>query len=180
LRKREFLRRHGPHRPALLRGFLLERARLVVTPVGLEEVVQQLVGRSPWAGGAGLEFGRRVVQRLHTALRQDGQACRLETTVSDPPAAGGHRAHGQLTCQPPWPIAESRKSLTDQLRAAGPIHDVADLATVTVRLPGASAGDVVQLLQDVWKKTDLVRVLLLHPPSAVRQMTASWAETPTR
>src|SRR5262249_22596442 len=34
VQKREFLRRHAEECPALARGFLLERARLVVAPVG--------------------------------------------------------------------------------------------------------------------------------------------------
>src|SRR5262249_56178045 len=40
LQKREFLRRHAP-----TRGFLPERARLLVSPVGLDAAVQTLLGR---------------------------------------------------------------------------------------------------------------------------------------
>src|SRR5207344_825569 len=36
VQKREFLRRLGGASPSLAQGFLLERARLVVVPVGLE------------------------------------------------------------------------------------------------------------------------------------------------
>src|SRR5262249_21957572 len=42
--KREFLRRHDRGQPGPNRAFLLERARLVVAPVGLESVSRSLHG----------------------------------------------------------------------------------------------------------------------------------------
>jgi hypothetical protein len=171
LRKREFLRRHGSHRPALLRGFLLERSRLVVTPFGLGEAVQQLVGRSPWNGGAGLDFGRQVVQRLHHVLRQDGEACRLETTL-------GYRPEAPLVTEPVWPVAESRKPVADQLRTAGPLHAVADLGTVTVQAPEATAEELAGLFQRIWRQTDVVRLRLNRSAPAPQQLLAPWEEKP--
>src|SRR5260370_14053613 len=54
VQKREFLRRIGKDRPALLRGFLLGRARLVAAPVGLESVVRAMTGE-----GVSQEVGLR-------------------------------------------------------------------------------------------------------------------------
>src|SRR5262249_50006924 len=42
--KREFLRRHSARRDLLNRGFLLDRARLVIIPVGLDAVVRESIG----------------------------------------------------------------------------------------------------------------------------------------
>jgi hypothetical protein len=171
LRKREFLRRHGPHRPALLRGFLLERSRLVVTPVGLGAAVEQFMGRSPWSGGAGLEFARQVVQQLHQALRQDGEACRLETTL-------GHGLDAPLVPEPVWPVAESRKPVADQLRTAVSLHGVGDLGTVIMQAPDATAEELAGLLQRVWRQTDVVRLRLSTTAMAPRQLLAPWEEKP--
>src|SRR5262249_18735024 len=54
--KRDFLRRHSQARPNLIRGFLLERARLVIVPMELESLVQSVIGRSIGSGGTALEF----------------------------------------------------------------------------------------------------------------------------
>src|SRR5262249_55659097 len=45
VQKRDFLRRHRREHPTVSRTFLLDRARLVVVPIGLETVVQRLLGR---------------------------------------------------------------------------------------------------------------------------------------
>ena len=45
VQKRDFLRRHCEDRPALTSGFLLDRARLVVVPIGLESCVRAFTGQ---------------------------------------------------------------------------------------------------------------------------------------
>src|SRR5262249_34497514 len=91
VQKREFLRRQErtraerpPDVPAVTSGFLLDRARLVVAPVGLDRVVETFTGRGLTAGGTSLDFGRQVVQRLRDVLRQDGRASHLETCLDGP------------------------------------------------------------------------------------------------
>lgn len=80
LQKRDFLRRHAHDRPGLTRGFLLDRARLVASPVGLEALTQTLLDRG-LSGGGGLDLARRVAVRLRDVLRAEGRAARLETCL---------------------------------------------------------------------------------------------------
>src|SRR5262249_26460170 len=82
VQKRDFLRRNTEGRAELTRGFLLERARLVVVPIGLESVVRTLVGEG--LGGRGLDLGRRIVERLAEVLERDGTACRLPARLDSP------------------------------------------------------------------------------------------------
>ena len=74
--ERDFLRRHGEDRPALTSGFLLDRARLVVAPVGLESCVRTFTGQGLCAGSVSLEFGKQMVQRMLDVLRADGSVAR--------------------------------------------------------------------------------------------------------
>src|SRR5262249_22202635 len=64
--KRAYLRRvtSEPVAPELSQGFLLDRARLLVTPIGLEAVVRTLTGRGLCSGGTALDLGKQIVQRL--------------------------------------------------------------------------------------------------------------------
>lgn len=149
--KREFLRRHAALRPALTRGFLLERARLVIVPVGLGEAVRALTGRDAWGSAPGLDYARQVGLRLQEVLRQDGQTMRLETVVS-------WRADDALAPEPVWPIAELRKPLADQLRAAAPLHALGELGDIVVQPPGVSVEEFAELLHAVWRQTEVVRL----------------------
>jgi hypothetical protein len=185
--KRDFLRRHGG-RPALTRGFLLDRARLVVAPVGLEAAAVTLVGRGLCPGGAGADFARRVVERLGEVLRQDGPARRLETCLDsaaafsfDPPAAGARAAHG---LQEPTQVAgltawDATAKLKHQVRAAGLLHTPAEMGTAAVLVPAEqppSPEDVVELLHYAWQQTGVVRLRLVRLAPPQRQRTAPWEE----
>src|SRR5262249_52623757 len=125
--KRDFLRRHRRDHPAVTRGFLLDRARLVVVPVGLEAAVQRLLGRGLGAGKPALDFARRLLQHLAAELHRDGRRVHLETCVDDPadfrPAAaarGGDPARvAGLTA---WDAAAPARQ---QVRLAGALHAAA-------------------------------------------------------
>src|SRR5262249_15022310 len=106
VQKRDFLRRHRAGRPALTRGFLLDRARLIVTPVGLSAVAARRSG-----GGSAADFARQIVQRLDTALRQDGLACRLETALGYRLPNEVPRTLTPLEPEPLGPVAAGRSSL---------------------------------------------------------------------
>jgi hypothetical protein len=60
--KQDFLRRHG--RPEVRAGFLLDRARLVLVPTGLD-VVARATERGP------VEFVREVLRTIRTAAETD-------------------------------------------------------------------------------------------------------------
>ena len=60
VQKRDFLRRHSRACPGLARGFLLDRARLLVAPLGLDAAVQTVLGRALCSGGEALELGGAI------------------------------------------------------------------------------------------------------------------------
>jgi hypothetical protein len=155
VQKRAFLRGQertradeAPEVPALSAGFLLERARLVVEPVGLEEVARTFTGSGLVAGGAGLEFGRQVVVRLRDVLRHDGRQTLMETCVDGP---------GSLTLSRDGEPATVR----DQLRAAGKLHAAAGGGTLTLPLPDENRSDpvaVAECLRLAWQRSEVVRL----------------------
>ncbi len=170
VRKRAFLRRQGRERagavPAAGDGFLLERARLVVVPVGLESAVLGLTGHGLCAGGAALELAKRVVQRLRDELRRDGGAAHLDAGLDGP-------FEGRLAPDPhadaaagltPWDTAAAPKA---QWRAAGALHGIAEAGTLTLFVPeAATAEEVVGWLETMWRRTELVRVRLVRLKAA--------------
>ena len=184
--KRDFLRRHGAARPALTRGFLLERARLVVVPVGLDAVVQAISGRGLCAGGTSLEFGRQVIGRLRDVLSQDGRAYLLEAGLDsalpqgfladDAENAGGPIAPERAVGLTP---SDEMASVKGQLRTAGLLHAAAEAGTAMVRLPGersCTPEDLVGWLRYAWQQTEIVRVRFLRGTPAPRQLRAVWSE----
>src|SRR5439155_3139579 len=56
--KRDFLRRHSTGRPNGHRGFVLDRARLVAVPVGLEHATQTLLGHGLASAGSARVFAQ--------------------------------------------------------------------------------------------------------------------------
>ncbi len=184
--KRDFLRRHSRGRPAVTRGFLLDRARLVVVPVGLGALIRDLLGQELCAGGPGLDFARQVLQRLREALRQDGQGRRLETCLDS--ATGfsldeAQDAAPSVPCAPPPRIAgltawEPAAPPKHQLRAAGTLHAAAEMGTAAVLLPeeeSLPAEQVLALLRQAWHHTEIVRLRFLRAAPVRKQLTAPWA-----
>jgi hypothetical protein len=173
VQKRDFLRRHGTGRPALTRGFRLDRARLVVTPVGLGTVVAR------W-GGQAAEFGRAVVQRLHTALVEDGRACRMVTAVGCVPPGGDSV---ELEPEALGPVAAGRAALAavkQQLRGLNALHAGVELGSVVVSLSAENppaAEEVAGLLRHAWQQTEATRLAFRRTPAAPRQLTAPWEDT---
>jgi hypothetical protein len=157
VQKRDFLRRHSQDRPALTRGFLLDRARLAVAPVGLPEVARALGTASP-------DIVPQTVQRLRDVLRQDGGACRLETcldNVREDLASG-------LTA---W---DGTVPVKDQLRTAGVLQGEAEAGTAAVLVPEGrlpAPEQVADWLRWAWQRTEVVRVRLVRVAEPHRQLT---------
>jgi hypothetical protein len=175
VQKRDFLRRHSQERPAVTRGFLLDRARLVVAPVGLDDAVAALTGRSPSDGGAALEFARQAVQRLRDVLRQDGQACRLETCLDGSRLWAAGSRSGEGNDPVPAPPGDGKA----QLRTAGALHGAAEFGTAVVRLDPVrppAAEQAADWLRWAWQHTDITRVCLVRPAATARQLTVPWPE----
>jgi hypothetical protein len=177
--KREFLRGHAHGRPLLAGGFLLDRARLTVVPVGLETAAQMLLGRGLCSGGSAPEFARQVVQRLSDVLREDGRTCLMDTCVDSAP-----ELQGQPAASPPrsvpgltaWDVTATAKS---QLRAASVLHSVADTGTASILLPDdALPGpeELADLLSYAWKQTEVVRVRFLRLAGPANPLPAPWEQ----
>jgi hypothetical protein len=165
VQKRDFLRRH---RPALGRGFLLERARLVVTPEGLGEVVCVLAGGDLPSRGPALEFARRVLQRLRDVLRQDGLACRIATCLDAAP--GVAPVEGE---------AEPPATVKQLLRTAGSLHAVAEGGTAQIILAAErppSAEQIADWLRWAWHQTDVNRLRFLRAAPKQQQLIVPWPE----
>jgi hypothetical protein len=161
--KRDYLRCHAADRPALGRGFLLERARLVVVPVGLEAAVRSLTGRG-LSDDKALDLARQALDRLRDVLSRDGRAC------LDGPAdfALGAAGVAGLTG---WDAAAPVRS---QLRAAGALHAAAGGGTAAVLLPEGErpgAGQAAEWLRGAWRQTDAARLRLVRAGAAHAQGT---------
>jgi hypothetical protein len=166
VQKRDFLRRHSAQRPAITRGFLLDRARLVVAPVGLDTAVAALLAGTPWEGGAALDYARRVLERLRDVLKQDGAAVRLPSCLDGSRLASPEGAAG---------LANAKT----QLRALAALHRGTDLGTGVIRLPAGQPVDgdeVADWLRWTGRHTDVARVCLARPPASARQLTVPWPE----
>ncbi len=170
VQKRQFLRRLDRERPAgaplVTSGFLLDRARLVVAPLGLDEVVKAFVGRGLAQGGEALDFGKQVVQRMRDVLRQDGLATRMDTCVDGP---FDFRLGETVAGLTPWEETAPAKA---QLRAAGALHGAAEHGTAALFLPeGTTAEMVEEWLRGAWRQTDAVRVRLVRPERRQGELT---------
>jgi hypothetical protein len=154
VQKRDFLRRNTEGRLALTRGFLLERARLVVVPIGLESVVRTLVGEG--LGGRGIDLGRRIVERLADVLERDGAACRLPARLDSPP--GPLESIAADLGVTPW---DATSPIRSQLKAASELHAAAKGGTAVVHLPtdeSPSAEGIADWLAWAWGHTSVNRL----------------------
>jgi hypothetical protein len=175
VQKRDFLRRHSRNQPAFTRGFLLERARLVVAPVGLEAAVRTLLGRGLCADSSALDLARQIVQRLRDVLRQDGRAVLLETCLDTPE---GFVMEGEETPRPDemagltaW---DGMAPAKNQLRAAGTLHAIAETGTAAVLLADGELPPperLVEWLREAWRRTDVVRLRFVRREAPARQLS---------
>ncbi len=196
--KRDFLRRHGCGRPSVNRGFVLDRARLLAVPVGLDSAAQTLLGRSLGSPGSAREFAQQVVHRLQSVLQEDARAHMLDTCVD---SALGYRLGGDEPSAGSqlWPITDSRWPLApdaagltawdttatakDQLLAASSLHATAGAGTVALLVAeerSISPEELADLLRFAWQQTEVTRVRLLRTVPQQRQLTAPWEKSSER
>jgi hypothetical protein len=177
--KRAALRRHSRAADgavaAVARGFLPDRARLVVVPVGLEAAVRRLTGHGLCDSKPGLDFARQVIGRLQAVLQAEGSANNLDACLD---GLGGGMAEWErgdagravvpdgaagVTGPTAWDPDAAPRS---QLRAAGPLHALAGGGTAVVVLPRQrplTADEVVELLHFAWRQTDVAGMRLVRP-----------------
>ncbi len=153
VQKRDYLRRHNA---LVLREFLLDRARLVVQPVGLDAVVQALAGQCIGDGPRALELAQQIVASLAANLRCDGRGANLEGCVDGD-----------------FGSAESTLSFHAKLKSAGAFHESAGMGTAVLPLPldtALSAEVIVDLVNFAWKQTAVVRLRFLRAASQQRHL----------
>jgi ATP cone domain len=161
VQKRDFLRRQDSFKS----GFILDRARLVVAPVGLDAVVTAFTGGGLCSGKESLDFGKQIVQTLRDVLRQDGGVCRLATCLDGPDdfrLGDGTATIAQAAGLTPWESAPLPKH---QLRAAGALHALAEGGTAALILSEdarPTAETVADYLRSAWKQSDVNRIRLLR------------------
>jgi hypothetical protein len=185
VQKREYLRRLERNRPlpssnapALSSGFLLDRARLLVAPVGLESVVQSFVKKGLSSGGAALEFGRQIVSRLRDVLRQDGRNVHLDTCIDGPFSFHLDTERPSVENAAGLTAWDTTATLKSQLRAAGVLHGVAEHGTLALILPQEDPLTPEQLadcLNAARQHSDVVRIRLLQGLHASERATSAAA-----
>jgi hypothetical protein len=153
--KRAYLRRQPRAGADVTSGFLLDRARFVAVPVGLDDVVRQYTGWGMSNGGPSLELGRRVVRRLADVLRADGRLAQIDACLDGPFSF----EMGGVAGLTPWDATASPRS---QLRAGGALHSLSGHGTLALFVGDEAPGQVAELLELAWRQTDVVRVRLLR------------------
>jgi hypothetical protein len=183
VQKRAYLRRldqaqapRGAARPGLTSGFLLDRARLLAVPVGLDAVVARFTQRGLGSGGSALELGKRIVGRLREVLRQDGRAIQMDSCIDGPwsfrlggAAVGASPSPPlpQIAGPTPWDVTAPLKG---QLRAGGVLHAVCEGGTLALLLGDEalpSPQQAVECLRAAWQNTEVVRVRFVRGAAAL-------------
>jgi hypothetical protein len=180
VRKTTYLRRHPDVDPKVRGGFLLERARLLVTPLGLDRAVRHLLNRG-LCSDAGVALARCILERIDEALRQEGPGLAVAACIAGPLDRHGfsldsesHLTRGWHTERvaglTPW---DEQATVKTQLQTAGELHARAGHGIAAVLLPrdqSASAEQLADWLSWAWRKTEVRRVRFVAPVHGQRQL----------
>jgi hypothetical protein len=154
--KRGFLR-SLPDSSPLRRGFLIERATCVVTPIGLDPVVRAITGASLTKSPLALDFALQILQTLAVTLGQAGRSLNLDLRVDGPDLCG---------------MADAGFSPRKQLEAAGALHACAGAGTAMLLLADeldTNVDGLTELLQWTWESTGVVRLGLQRADRLLQQ-----------
>lgn len=170
VQKRRYLRTHNQ---LLGREFLLDRARLVVAPVGLEEVARQLTGERPCVNQQALDFARQAISVLISHLHKEGRAANVEVCLD-----GGWIAAPNLdgvSCATARGVTfwDEQADARSHLRAAATLHSVSGGTATIILSPEktASLEDISRLIQFACTRTDITRLVFRsqrEPPGMSR------------
>jgi hypothetical protein len=164
VQKREFLKRRLMDRPGLARGFLLDRARLIVAPVGLHQVVAALLGSALGENAVALEFARRVIERLRDDVYEDGRSRHLEVALDGALLGRAHAAQR---------IHDAFEHGGDPLRIAAALYDSAELGTLMVAAKddqALSPDTIIAWLRGLWERSAVTRLCLTRAARTARQL----------
>jgi hypothetical protein len=159
VQKREFLRRRGTDAEYLARGFLLDRALLSVSPVGLDAVIRSLLGCNLFESVDGLEFARRIVDRLHDEVNEDGRTRHLAVMLDGSYLLTGAAENGAVA------------DLKSQLQVAADLGS--DLGASTLHISERSATSpraLAEAIRWLWRRSEVDYVQLSCPYAHSRQL----------
>jgi hypothetical protein len=145
-------------------GFLLDRARLLVIPVGLEHVVQSMTGQH-WTTTAGMEFARDILLGLKAALLRD--AARMPAIIGWQPSIPEFAAGLENVDVPP----------RQQLRAASTLQTALGSGTAVISLPSGTPArpeEIADLVVFAGLQPGIERFMFRARTPRLRQMTAGW------
>lgn len=170
--KRNWLRRHSTARPMLTEGFRLDRARLVLVPIGLDVFCRRLAESAP---GASPPLPRQVIQQLRRAMQEEAGVRCLEACLDSAPGflmpdMAESEEHGSpspqrvagLTC---WDASLPPRH---QLKSASLFHAETRTGTAAIVFPAdqhPTAEALADLLRAAWQ-SDICRLqfVLLDAP----------------
>jgi hypothetical protein len=100
VQRRAFIGRRLARDAHLAQGFLLHRAHAVLTPLGVYEVIEQLLGQRAAAGAEGVDLLAKIMRGLRDSAARHGRRRNLElaldlalpTPESDRPASTGYHS----------------------------------------------------------------------------------------
>lgn len=171
--KRSLLRRLKEENPLLAQGFFLEKARVILVPIGLEAVVREFTGdgccsRVPAPGG----FACQILERVRNTAREDGKALLLDAVIDSPlcdnsfattaQTTNSNRAFEQIAGVTTW---DDQASLLRQLTACGSLHDAAQGGTALIQVSWAvtdAVEDLVDALKHAWTKTNVLALRFVN------------------
>jgi hypothetical protein len=146
--KRKYLRHQAG---AIGRGFLLDRACLAVTPLGLDAVVQSLLQQSCARSPRSLDLAQEIVAKLLDQLHADSRAAHLDI-VLDSPCTLAALADG-LTC------ADRTAAPLEQLHAAAALQRLAMRGTAVIHVAKHVGPERrLELLETAWRDGGVVRL----------------------
>ena len=140
--RRAYLRRIADS--AVNRGFILERARLLMVPLGLAEVVRLVTARPTAASlfeveagvldpGDGMDPAKSILLGLNAALARD--SARLPAVIDGPPPFSGLTEEAEITTASP----------RQQLREASALHAAVGGGTAVINLPPGRPPEVEEI-----------------------------------
>jgi hypothetical protein len=165
--KRSYLRRLRDTNPILAHGFFLEKARVVVVPIGLDAVVTDLMGESCCSRTAApLAFACQILEKIRTTLHEDGRALLLDAVLDSPLIDDQFEPVGRELDKTTDPehvagvtVWDHQSPLIRQIGVCGSLHEAARGGTALVRVSATASStqdDLVQAVRHAWQKTNLL------------------------
>ncbi|MBI3409141.1 MAG: hypothetical protein HY040_12410 [Planctomycetes bacterium] len=154
--KHNYLRRRSEADKRLARAFLLDRARGLVSPIGLDAVVNRLLGRGMAQSRLSLDLGRKIVGLLWQTLEAEGRNANLDVVFSVFPEEGSEESESADRRVEP-------NQFKAQMQACAALLGEACAGTASILLRGTESPlEIAEALLSSWEKGFVVqRVRLL-------------------